>query len=88
MLFTGVFVRVEQIPPLLRWIRHLCVLKYAIGAEIQNEFGCRGSNICREWIRDNDFRELGMWENIAIICGFIVAAQVFGSYCLRRSIAL
>ena len=88
MLFTGVFVRVDQIPRVLRWIRHLCVLKYAIGAEIQNELSCRGSTICRDWIADNDFRDLSMWENVAVMCAFVVAAQLAGAFFLKRSIAL
>jgi ABC-type multidrug transport system permease subunit len=86
MLFVGLFVRIEQIPVWVRWARHLCVLKYAMAAEVLNEFACGDSYACRDWLETNDYHQLSMWENLGAVACFVAGAQVLGALLLKRSI--
>ena len=89
MLFTGLCVRVNQIPEVVRWGRYLCVLKFAVDAEIINEFECDKNDdptICRGWYETNQTREFSMTQNCLIVIAYTIAAQLLGAYFLRRSI--
>ena len=52
LLFAGVFVRVTQIPPALRWIQWIASLKYAINLNVLNEFGERTQKD-KDWPMEN-----------------------------------
>jgi len=38
MLFSGLFLPIQKIPPSLRWVQHVCPLKYAIDLTALTEF--------------------------------------------------
>jgi len=91
MLFVGLFVRISQIPKFLRWARHLCVLKYALGAAVLNEFRCSESSpdtVCKEWLRTNSYQDLTISENLGILALYTLCTLILGAYFLRQSIAL
>ena len=86
MCHRGLFIRIEQIPVFLRWARHLCALKYAVGAGVLNEFECKDSHICRDWMNSNDYHALTIDTNLIYLVLFTVVAYFVGALFLKKSI--
>lgn len=86
MLFSGYFVRITQMPEIVRWARWLCALRYATSAAAIAEFGeCNNNDTCSDFLATNRIHELTLAQNCTVLVVLIVVAQFVGSRALKNS---
>ena len=89
VLYAGLFVRVDQIPPWIRWGQYLCSLKYGINLFLANEFGAatcdpaRRSQ-CAGLLASSDADEGIWWAYVLVLLGIFLAFRLAGLVVLAR----
>ena len=78
IFFSGVFVRIELIPAVLRWIQYIVPLKYGVDivylAELnQDEFVWKDQTFS-----DNNVETNGLWWYIVVLIGLILLFRLVG----------
>lgn len=88
MLFSGFFVRLDQIPSFLRWAQYLCALKYALNLQMIVEFSDCGNPAadarCDQLFVDNNIEEDDWWWYILILLLMFVFYRSLAIYFLRK----
>mmetsp|Transcript_24709 Transcript_24709/g.69772 ORF Transcript_24709/g.69772 Transcript_24709/m.69772 type:complete len:156 (-) Transcript_24709:206-673(-) len=80
LLFTGFFIKIEQIPESIRWVQYLCSLKYGLNLAMITEFGgshcAPGGPIaveqCQGLVAGNDVEEDLAWLYVVILLAIFV----------------
>jgi len=82
ILFTGIFVSINIIPPSLRWIQYLCALKYAINLGCIIEFH---DSVFKDIILDQfEIHDDLWWFYLLVLFGIIVGFRTIAVFQLRR----
>eukprot|EP00937_MAST-01D_sp_MAST-1D-sp2_P003469 g3469.t1 len=95
ILFSGFFVRTEQMPVWLSWAQYLCFLKYGLNLMMINEFGpgkCGGTDPqgralqpqCDALLEQNDVNPSMEWAYYLILLAAFVAYRCLALTCLKR----
>ncbi|KAJ8600194.1 hypothetical protein CTAYLR_001983 [Chrysophaeum taylorii] len=87
MLFTGFFVRIDQIPTLLRWVQWVCALKYGINVILAIEFKDCHTEACNELFSTNNIHRED-WQLYILALVAIFACFRFGAILVLRHYAL
>ena len=77
LLFAGFFVKIDLIPPFLRWVQYLCFLKFAINLALIFEFGDGKCNLpdpseCKEFLDEDNVVEHDWYIYLAIVVGLFI----------------
>eukprot|EP00301_Raphidiophrys_heterophryoidea_P003841 c11718_g2_i1.p1 GENE.c11718_g2_i1~~c11718_g2_i1.p1 ORF type:complete len:614 (-),score=175.42 c11718_g2_i1:187-2028(-) len=85
ILFSGFFVRIQLIPPFMRWAQYLCSLKYAMNLFMIEEFrDCRGPQaVCDSLLSDNDVSEAHTWFYALVLVALFLGFRVISLVLLR-----
>ena len=78
IFFSGVFVRIEQIPAVLRWIQYIVPLKYGVDIVYIGELDQSKYIWKNDIFNDNDVDVGSLWWYILVLCGLIVVARLVG----------
>jgi len=89
LLFSGFFIRIEQIPAWLSWCQYLCALKYGINLVSVTEFGGNMCAIpgnetlsaervsqCQDLLESNDVQEDLVWLYLLIMLAIFLGFRV------------
>ncbi len=80
-LFGGLWIRIESIPVVLRWIQYIVPLKYAINIMYIGEF----ENVSGKasLFNTNNVDDTIIWAYYIILIGQIVIFRILGAMALR-----
>lgn len=92
-LFSGIFVRLSQVPSYLRWAQYLCSLKYAINLASLEEFrdcGANSSNplvanaACKMLLDDNGIKRENIPRDIFIMIALVIGFRILAAIVIKR----
>ncbi|KAJ8598496.1 hypothetical protein CTAYLR_001361 [Chrysophaeum taylorii] len=97
-LFSGFFVRINDIPPLLRWARFTCSLKYALNLISLAEFSdsnCEkhtndkdlARSMCKDLKKSNSVDAQYYLRDLLILLSFFVGLYALSGYILKKKSA-
>ena len=78
IFFSGVFVRIEQIPAALRWIQYIVPLKYGVDIVYLAEINQSKYDWAPRILEQNNVDPNGLWWYILVLVGLIVVARIIG----------
>jgi len=92
ILFAGFFIKMEQIPDLLRWAQYLCSLKFAMNLALIVEFGgdagCPDGNntqqcqTSKDLLEENDIDEDDWWVYTLVLVLLFIVFRIVAATCL------
>ena len=78
IFFSGVFVRIEQIPAALRWIQYIIPLKYGVDIVYLAEINQSKYPWSSDILAENNVETDGLWWYILVLVGLIIASRCIG----------
>lgn len=78
IFFSGVFVRIEQIPAALRWIQYIIPLKYGVNIVYLGEINQDKYDWKNDILSENNIETDGLWWYILVLVGLILASRLIG----------
>jgi len=95
-LFSGFFVAIDDMPPILRWARFCCAFKYALNLAVLDEFqesNCRLESDdpdlaawnCKNLKAANDVSQNNASRDIAVLISIFLVFRCLGALSLARS---
>ena len=78
IFFSGVFVRIEQIPAALRWIQYIIPLKYGVNIVYLAEINQDKYLWKNEILAQNSVDTNGLWWYILVLVGLILFFRIAG----------
>ena len=78
IFFSGVFVRIEQIPAVLRWIQYIIPLKYGVNIVYLAEINQSKYFWAPEILSQNEVLTNGLWWYILVLLGLFLAFRIIG----------
>jgi ABC-type multidrug transport system permease subunit len=78
IFFSGVFVRIEQIPSPLRWIQYIVPLKYGVDIVYIAELNQSKYSWKDGVFSDNDVQTDGLWWYILVLLGLVLVFRLVG----------
>lgn len=89
ILFAGFFIKMEQVPVVLRWLQYICGLKWGMNIAIANEFGTMGvdlpGDIKERFFESNDIDESLLFVYVAVLVVLIVAFRSLSMWKLKSA---
>lgn len=87
ILFAGFFIKMEQVPVVLRWLQYICGLKWGMNIAQANEFGSWGANVenSKVILETNDIDEDLMVVYVAVLLALIVVFRGLSMLKLRSA---
>jgi len=82
ILFAGFFIKMSQIPSVLRWLQYICALKWGMNVILINEFG--GTAEGEMVLESNDIEKNLSGLYMGILCGLIVGFRAIGMVLLAK----
>jgi len=86
ILFSGFFIRVDQIPVYLRWAQYACSLKYAMNLVLLIEFtDCGDAEMqCDNLLALNDIEDHLWWLYVVILLGIFLGLRLISLFVLKK----
>lgn len=91
LLFAGFFIRINLIPPFMRWAQYLCSLKYALNLMMIIEFhpsakNCAGAahDNCVNLLEHNGVTVSLWWLYVLLIAALFFALRIMGARILME----
>jgi energy-coupling factor transporter ATP-binding protein EcfA2 len=86
IMFTGFFIKINQIPICLRWVQYLCSLKFAINLLMINEFSeCQGfQEDCDKLLKINDVDKSLWWLYLLILLALFLIFRLLSLFSLSN----
>ena len=78
IFFSGVFVRIEQIPAVLRWIQYIIPLKYGVNIVYLAEINQSKYFWAPETLSQNVILTNGLWWYILVLLGLFLVFRMIG----------
>ncbi len=78
IFFSGVFVRIELIPAVLRWIQYIVPLKYGVNIVYLAELNQDDYPWKTKIFSENSVDVNGLWWYILVLVGLILLFRIFG----------
>ena len=78
IFFSGVFVRIEQIPAVLRWIQYIIPLKYGVNIVYLAEINQSKYFWAPETLSQNVVLTNGLWWYILVLLGLFLVFRMIG----------
>ena len=79
IFFSGVFVRIDQIPVVLRWIQYIIPLKYGVNivdlAELNQD---KYASWAPTYLSKNNIHTDGLWWYILVLIGLVLVFRLIG----------
>lgn len=87
ILFAGFFIKMEQVPVVLRWLQYVCGLKWGMNIALANEFGSWGANLDdhKFILETNDIDEDLVVVYAAVLVALIVVFRSLSMVKLRSA---
>eukprot|EP00933_Yihiella_yeosuensis_P022412 TRINITY_DN17657_c0_g1_i1.p1 TRINITY_DN17657_c0_g1~~TRINITY_DN17657_c0_g1_i1.p1 ORF type:complete len:609 (-),score=89.87 TRINITY_DN17657_c0_g1_i1:121-1947(-) len=82
ILFAGFFIRMEQIPVVLRWLQYICPLKWGMNILLINEF--KDSKFKGGLLERNDINEDHVWIYVGVLIGLVCFYRGVGMILLSK----
>jgi len=82
ILFAGFFIKMELIPPFLRWLQYICGLKWGMNHILLTEFG--DVPAAQEMLSFNDVSKDDHWFYIVVLCAISVLLRSLAVLALAR----
>lgn len=78
IFFSGVFVRIEQIPAVLRWIQYIVPLKYGVDIVYLAEINQSKYRWAPSLLDQNDVETNGLWWYIVVLIALFLTFRFIG----------
>jgi ABC-type multidrug transport system permease subunit len=82
ILFAGFFVKIELIPPAIRWLQYICALKWGMNMVYINEF--QDNPFGPQMLAQNNIEKDNLWVNAAILLAMIIVYRSLAVLVLSR----
>jgi ABC-type multidrug transport system permease subunit len=82
IFFSGVFVRIELIPVVLRWIQYIVPLKYGVNIVYLGELNNDEFAWKNQIFEENDVQTDGLWWYIVVLLALIAVFRLIGLWSL------
>lgn len=92
-LFSGIYVRLSQVPSYLRWAQYLCSLKYTINLASLEEFRDCGANsanppaanaACKALLDSNDISRDNVARDILIMIALVLGFRILAAIVIKH----